>query len=160
MKLWIALVLTTLVVSGCGADMKTLDRQIDGVVNGLTKDSEAAEYRKARTTHIVDVDGDGQQDAIVFFTIEGRDGGNNFESYFAVLKGQSSAFLMQDVVQIGGGGLGDPSYELPSIKNGRIIIQRDEYGDEDSRCCPSKKSQIVFILQRSKLVDASKHKAQ
>jgi hypothetical protein len=141
------------------ADLRELDHQVDNVVvRTKGADKSAVEYRKARTIHFVDVDGDGVQDAIVFFTIEGMAGGNNYEQYLTILKGQPSGFLLLDTALIGGGSMGGASYEPPAIKERRITIQRTEYADEDSRCCPSIKSNITLVLQGSKLVEVPKHK--
>jgi hypothetical protein len=136
------------------ANLGEFNRQVDNVVLRIKgEDKDAVEYRKARTIHFIDVDGDGVQDAIVFFTIEGMNGGNNYDQYLTVLKGQASGFLLLDTALVGGGAKGAASYELPAVKERRITIQRTEYANEDSRCCPSKKSSITLVLQGSKLVE-------
>jgi hypothetical protein len=157
MKSIYILLLMVMAAPALAADLRELNHQVDKVVvRTKGKDTHAVEYRKARTIHFVDVDGDGVQDAIVFFTIEGMAGGNNYEQYLTVLKGQPSGFLPLDTVLVGGGALGGASYERPTVKEKRITIQRTEYADEDSRCCPSIKSSITLVLQDSKLVKAPK----
>lgn len=159
MRLVCTLLLLVMMAPVFAANLGELNRQVDNVVKRIKgNDKDAVEFRKARTIHFIDVDGDGVQDALVFVTIEGMEGGNNYDQYLTVLKGQASGFIMLDTVLVGGGDKGAASYELPIVKERRITIQRSEYADEDSRCCPSIKSSITFELLDSKLVEVPKHK--
>lgn len=160
MKFIYTLLLMVMAAPALADNLRELNHQVDNVVIHIKgEDTDAVEYRKARIIHFVDVDGDGMQDAIVFFTIEGMDGGNNYEQYLTVLKGRPSGYLLLDTAQVGGRDLpGRASDERPAVKERRITIQRTEYADEDARCCPSIKSSITLVLQGSRLVEVPKHK--
>lgn len=159
MRLIYTLLLMVMAAPALAADLGELNHQVDNVVIRIKgEDKDAVEYRKARTIHFIDVDGDGVQDAIVFFTIEGMDGGNNYDQYLTLLKGLPSGFFLIDTALVGGGAMGAASYERPTVKARRITIQRTEYAEEDSRCCPSIKSSMSLILQGSKLVEVPKQK--
>lgn len=155
MKLALTLLLAVVVGPAFATDMKALNRQVDEIVVKMKSgDPGAVEYRKARKIHLIDVDGDRVRDAVVFFTVEGFAGGNNYSSFMTVLKGRSSQFQPLDTIAVGGMGLGSASYSRPNFKDGRIVIERMEYVDADARCCPSMKANVTIVLQGSKLIEA------
>lgn len=154
MKCNLALLLAFVTTPALPADMRAVNDQLDVIVQKMKDgDLHAVEYRKARRVHSIDVDGDGVPDTVVFFTIEGFAGGNNYTSYMTVFKGQGTRFEPLDTIVVGGKGLGAVSYSKPVLRNGHLVVERMEYVDSDARCCPSRKTSVTISIRDGKLIE-------
>ncbi len=133
-----------------------LDKQIDAIITDMKAgDQHAAEYRKVRRYHKLDVDEDGIKDVIALFTIEGFNGGNNYHFYIAALRGNGDEFSFIDAIEIGREGNRHIDFNEVTVRNGKIVVGTREYVRNsqqfDPNCCPSKKAQAVFEIKNGKL---------
>ena len=103
------------------------------------------EYKKARRFCFGDIDGDGKDDIAVLYTIEGFCCGNNYHFYLAVLINRGSKFELVTSAEVG--GKGERGVEFNAIKNGKILLNTDEYLPDDPMCCPSSKGRTTYILK-------------
>jgi len=97
-----------------------------------------------------DVDGDGKDDFLVLFTVEGPRGGNDHVSFLA-------AFLSTRpdrpiLVEAGRRGERDP-FSIEA-RRGEVVLETREYLPRDPMCCPSGKGRVVYRLSGGRLVPA------
>ena len=109
----------------------------------------AEEYEEARKVAGGDVNGDGREDAVVLYTLEGFLGSNLYVQYLAVFvsRGGRLRYLTHRAV----GGKGRRSLELDGVSGGKILLKTEEYRPGDASCCPSKKGRARFVLSRDRL---------
>lgn len=126
---------------------KTINRYIAGVA----RTSGASEYKEARKIVYGDIDGDGDADAAVQFTIEGAGGGNMYTFYLAVFRNENGKLkvVTDDAV----GGKLNRNVTLQQIKAQKIYLDTEEYAENDGACCPSIKGKAVYVLKNNKLAE-------
>jgi hypothetical protein len=109
----------------------------------------ADEYEEGRSIVRGDLNGEGDEDAVVLYTLEGHRGTNQYVQYLAVFVNRRGRLMYttHDVV----GGKNRRAIESVLIKDGKINLQTEEYLPTDPSCCPSKKGQMSFILSRGRL---------
>ena len=109
----------------------------------------AEEYEEARKFARGDVNGDGKEDAVVLYTLEGFHGSNLYSQYLAVFvsRGGSLRYVTHRAV----GGKDHRSLELDAVSGGKILLNTEEYRPGDASWCPSKKGRARFVLSRGKL---------
>jgi len=112
------------------------------------------EYKKARRFYFGDIDGDGKDDIAVLYTIEGFCCGNNYHFYLAVLINRGSKFELVTSAEVG--GKGERGVEFNAIKNGKILLNTDEYLPDDPMCCPSSKGRTTYSLKNGKLIESDR----
>lgn len=129
---------------------------IDKYIAGVAKVSDASEYKEARKILYGDIDGDGDDDAIVQFTIEGMGGGNNYGFSLAAFKNDDGKLtaITDEVV----GGKMNREVELKRIEKGVIYLDTKEYAENDGACCPSIEGKTSFVLEGKKLVEKKQPK--
>jgi hypothetical protein len=138
--------------------------EVSGFIAGFTSAVRGAEYCEFRKIATGDINGDGEEDLIVAFNVEGACGaedaeeensettpgacGNHVESYLvARLAGKKSGFtpvyLFKDGAFAG--------VENISVKNRSILVEAMAYSDNDARCCPTNKIIYTFKLENEAL---------
>lgn len=124
---------------------------IDKYIAGVAKVSDGEEYKDARKVLYGDIDGDGDEDAVAQFTVEGMGGGNNYSFELAVFKndGGKLTAVTDEVV----GGKLNRNVELKRIEKGVIYLDTKEYAEDDGACCPSIEGKTSYVLQGKKLVE-------
>lgn len=129
---------------------------IDKYIAGVAKVSDGEEYKEARKILYGDIDGDGDEDAVAQFTVEGMGGGNNYSFELAVFKNDSGKLtaVTDEVV----GGKLNRNVELKRIEKGVIYLDTKEYAEDDGACCPSIEGKTSYILQGKKLVEKKQPK--
>ena len=132
-------------------DKEQKQKTIDQYIAGVAKVSDAEEYKEARTIIDGDLDGDGDEDTAVQFTIEGMGGGNMFSFYLAVFRNENGKFtaVTDEVI----GGKLNRSIEFTKIENGIIYFDTKDYAADDGACCPSIEGKTSYILEGNKLVE-------
>ena len=109
----------------------------------------ATEYEEARSIVRGDLNGDGNEDAVALYTLEGMSGTNQYVQYLAVFINRRGR-LRYATHQVAG-GKNEKEIDSVLIKDGKIYLQTKEYLPADASCCPSKKGQMSFVLSRGRL---------
>jgi hypothetical protein len=109
----------------------------------------AEEYEEAREVARGDVNGDGREDAVVLYTLEGFERSNLYLQYLAIFvsRGGGLRYVTHRIV----GGKGLRSLALDGVSGGKILLKTTEYRPGDASCCPSKKRRARFVLDKRKL---------
>ncbi|BAP32960.1 uncharacterized protein CHSO_3923 [Chryseobacterium sp. StRB126] len=95
--------------------------------------------------HVGDFTGDGIEDVAIYWNIA-PEGGN-------ALIGQGLSLYKNDghAVKVIAGYEPDYLFAFDTIKNGKIIVEKLEYTEEDGRCCPSIKTKHTLTIKGSKV---------
>ncbi|WP_347217786.1 hypothetical protein [Chryseobacterium sp.] len=95
--------------------------------------------------HVGDFTGDGIEDVAIYWNIA-PEGGN-------ALIGQGLSLYKNDGhnVKVIAGYEPDYLFAFDTIKNGKIIVEKLEYTDEDGRCCPSIRTKHALTIKGSKV---------
>lgn len=128
----------------CATQSKIVESTIAAVARNL-KGQEYCQYRHYQT--LDDVDGDGTDDFIVLFSVEGMQGGNDHYTFMSVfLSGRNWQPM---TIKTGGRGERDPiSVE---VRDHKIILETLVYLPSDAMCCPSGKGTLVYEIKGNKL---------
>ncbi|KFF75415.1 hypothetical protein HX13_04335 [Chryseobacterium sp. P1-3] len=94
--------------------------------------------------HVGDFTGDGIEDVAIYWNIA-PEGGN-------ALIGQGLSLYKNDghKVKVIAGYEPDYLFAFDTIKNGKIIVEKLEYAEDDGRCCPSIKTKHALTISGSK----------
>lgn len=94
--------------------------------------------------HVGDFTGDGIEDIAIYWNIAPR-GGN-------AMLGQGLSLYKNDghTVKVVAGYEPDYLFAFDTIKNGKIIVEKLEYDEEDGRCCPSIKTKHALTIKGNK----------
>jgi hypothetical protein len=134
---------------GCRTASPEVERLIAGRARALAM-TEHCQFR--RYDALDDVDGDGKDDFLVLFTVEGPRGGNDHVSFLAAFL--STRPERPILVEAGRRGERDPvSIEA---RRGEVALETREYLPRDPMCCPSGKGRVVFRLSRGQLLPVGK----
>ena len=142
-----------LTLRGPASIAQTPTKPVDVVITDFIARQEekegATEYEEAREIGRGDLNGDGKEDAVVLYSLEGFDGSNLYLQYLAVFLSQGDAlrYTTHRIV----GGKGKRSMALEGISGGKILLKTKEYRPGDASCCPSKKGRASFVLDMRKL---------
>jgi hypothetical protein len=114
-------------------------------VGRIKGDDERADYPPAYDHwHEIDLDSDGRDERLVFFTVEGFGGGNNYSRYLIVYRYIEPVWFASDVIGVGGkwdyAVLGD----VVRLSNQMLTVGAKFYDDQDGSCCPSIEADIAF----------------
>lgn len=143
-------------ISSATPDKTEGQKVIDKYIAGVAKVSDGEEYKEARKVLYGDTDGDGDEDAVAQFTVEGMGGGNNYIFYLAVFKNDGGKLTA--VTDEAAGGKLSRGIELTKIEKGVIYLDTKEYDEDDGSCCPSIEGKTTYVLQGKKLVEKKQPK--
>jgi hypothetical protein len=127
------------------------DEVINAHIRKVAKSQGGAEYRESRILRFADVDGDGDEDAVAQYTVEGMGGGNSFVQMLAIFTNQKGVyrFTAEEVV---GGKFANRTSKLTNIENGKIILSTETCAEPPQGLCDNpKKGQAVFTFNNGKL---------
>ena len=129
----------------CATRSKLVESTISAVSKGL-KGEEFCQFRHYQT--FGDVDGDGTDDFIVLFSVEGMEGkGNSHYDFMSVFL--SGRKWQPITVKTGERGERDPiSVE---VRGRKMILETVVYRPSDAMCCPSGKGALVYEVSGSQL---------
>ncbi len=138
----------------CVTQNKLVESTIAEVARKL-KGQEYCQFRRYQA--LFDVDGDGVDDFIVLFTVEGIGGaGNDHYDFMSVfLSGRKWKPL---TVKTGERGERDPV--SADVRDHRIILETMVYLPSDAMCCPSGKGTLVYEIHGNNLKLAAETKEQ
>jgi hypothetical protein len=119
---------------------RTASAEVESVIAEKARDLSMTEYCQFRRYDALDdVDGDGKDDFLVLFTLEGPGGGNHHVSFLAFFP---SAGGPPSVVQTGQRGERDPVGVR--VEHGKVVLRTREYRTADPMCCPSGKGSLSY----------------
>lgn len=92
-----------------------------------------------------DFTGDGIEDVAIYWSLSPQGGGN-------ALVGQGISLYKNDghKVKVIAGYEPDYLFAFDKISNGKIIVEKLEYAEEDGRCCPSIKTRHELTISGNK----------
>ena len=128
-------------------DACSLPEQVDSAIAHSVESNEGGrepgcEYRLAGSG---DLDGDGVEDLVVTFTIEGP--GNGYAYYLMAFLGRNLSPTKPEVF----GGKWGAHPEALSIRNRQAVIDVLTHAENDPACCPSVKGQLKYNLKGGQL---------
>ncbi len=131
------------------AAQANLDKTINRYMEKIRKD--ASENKEARKIVFGDVNGDGKQDAVVQYTLEGAGGGNSWGQSLVVFLNKKGVYKASGDETVGGKFF--RSFTLQKVA-GKQIIGATETCPEDypqGLCENPKKKQVKYFLLNGKL---------
>ncbi len=94
--------------------------------------------------HSIDLDGDGSDEHLVFFTLEGFGGGNNYVRYLAVYRYVAPVWFPSYTLLVGGKGSAGVTGATLRLEGGVLSTEAMLPDDDDATCCPSVESELAF----------------
>lgn len=129
-----------------------LRKTVSAHIAGQAKAQEAQEYHAARRIRLGDLDGDGDRDAAVQYTLEGAGGGNNFAQMLAVFINEKGRYKFA-AEEVAGGKMSFYTSTLKSVAKRKITLATDSCPEPPQGMCKNPKKGIaVFFFRRGKLV--------
>lgn len=127
----------------------TQSKLVESTIAAVAKDLKGQEYCQFRRYQAFgDVDGDGADDFIVLFSIEGMEGkGNDHYDFMSVFL--SGRKWQPITVKTGERGERDPT--SVEVRGRKIILETLVYRPSDAMCCPSGKGALVYEVSGSQL---------
>lgn len=94
--------------------------------------------------HRIDLDADGADEYLVFFTLEGFGGGNNYVRYLVVYRNVEPVWFPSFAAIVG--GKGSAGVTGSTIRLAGSVLTTDALlpDDDDGTCCPSIESELTF----------------
>jgi uncharacterized protein YxeA len=117
---------------------------IDKYIAAQAKREHGEEYPDARKVVTGDLNGDGNAETAVLYTIEGQNGSNNHVQYLAVFKRTDGKLVPVTHTSVGSKSYRD--VDLDSISKGLINLTTMGYAKNDPSCCPSLKGKAWYRL--------------
>lgn len=118
-------------------------------------------YCESISTLEEDIDGDGIDDLVVSYSIEGscyeeKDSpsgtcGNYHEEFIAVSLNKDGKHLKPATIKVGERGV--RMHSCFTVQGNKIILNTLEYRKEDPMCCPSKEGIATFKYENGKLIE-------
>ncbi len=130
------------------ADAAPIDRAVAALVSQLA-DHDASEYRGGRRTYPMLGDEDIR---VVFFTLEGFGGGNNYTFYIAAFQllawtGKPDRYQLLGVDQIGGNGWRSIDADHPRISGECVTLATEDYVPGDPMSHPTVGGTATYCLR-------------
>jgi hypothetical protein len=113
----------------------TLESLIADVTTTQAQQMGGSYYGRATEIARGDIDGDGDSDAAVIYTIEGMTHSNAHVQLLAVLTKDLGGWFLFAQESVGGKGWRGVS--KPKIEGRYVTLETLEYADSDAACCPS-----------------------
>lgn len=135
------------------SELSVLSKKADILVKSML-DNQASEYKKARVYKLLS----GKYSrklAVVVFTIEGFNGGNNYQFYMALFGSPFERFKLLDVIKIGAKTWRHVDFNSVVASGDGIEINTLEYQDSEPAVAQAKKCKVHFVLtDQDRLIEA------
>ncbi|MBN8607446.1 MAG: hypothetical protein J0L81_11045 [Caulobacterales bacterium] len=109
-------------------------------------DAQASYYREADEWHHIDLDGDGSDEYVVFLTLEGFGGGNNYSRYLVVYRYVDPVWFASTVLLVGGKGDASVGGHVLRLSGADLSTDAMFYGPQDPTCCASVPGRLRFEI--------------
>ena len=137
-----------------------IEKDINKLV-GLFSDGLAISYPQYWQIEFGNVFGNGRQDAVAIFSLEGFDGGNDDHQYLALFKAvppdsalKPCPFRLVAVALVGGRLWREFDGQKIIIGTNSITLSGKKYGTKDAVCCPSVPIQVTFHLKDGVILES------
>ena len=94
-----------------------------------------------------DLDGDGEAETVVSYTLESCGGSNGWAVYLGVVRQRHGRTALVAARAVSAG------IDAVSVADGKIIVRAVDYAPRDPRCCPTRKVTRQFALRQRRLVE-------
>jgi hypothetical protein len=167
----IILILILSVTTAIASDMPAVDRTIQGLVE-LLNDTHSGEFKAARKIHYLKEE---VERVLVFFTLEGFCGGNNYTHYLAVLEPDCGGdgdtmeypremskrsevtpvkkYRLVGYVSVGGKGWRSVNFSTFEMNANVITLHTLEYGANDPMSNPTKPGRAAYKIESRRIVE-------
>lgn len=129
-------------------------RQVERMKCG---DEHASYYREADEWHRIDLDGDGSDEQLVFLTLEGFGGGNNYSRYLVVYRYVEPVWFASTVLLVGGKGNASVGGDRLRLVGSDLSTDAMFYGPNDGMCCASVPGRIHFRVGIGGMLEPVEH---
>lgn len=116
----------------------TLAAAIDNQITDEISVDGGSEYQDGRRVVQVDLNGDGAEDAVVLFTIEGQGGGNGSFQILAAFYREPDGWTLKQKIIVGG------ATEVQVLGPNIFGLQVLTHGADDPMCCPSIENVVKY----------------
>ena len=96
--------------------------------------------------HRIDLDQDGSPEYLVFITLEGFGGGNNYSRYLIDYRYVEPVWFAQSVLLVGGKGMASVGGERVRLSGNDLSTAAIFYGPDDAMCCASVHGRIHMYV--------------
>lgn len=127
-----------------GSQNSALEAAIErAIASEIAKDG-GDEFKDARKILLTDLNGDGANDAVVLYTIEGQGGGNGYGQTLATFYASSGGWESRGNVAVGN-GVRSVEVTGPQTLSLKVLT----VGPEDADCCPTVESTQILTWNGS-----------
>lgn len=118
----------------------TLDGAIQTLIKQETSVDGGSEYQDGRRIVQVDLNGDGEEDAIVLISIEGKGGSNSSYQTLAAFYHGSEGWSLQEKMIVSGAAT-----EVQVESQNVVTLKVLNFSENDPMCCPSVISYVKYL---------------
>ena len=131
---------------------KSLRATVNQYIANAAKANDAAPGPKTAERVLTgDLDGDGDKDAVVQYTLEGFGGGNNWTQLMAVFLNQKGVYKFADEATVGGKFF-TYSSTLSGVSNGAVVLKTETCAEPPQGICENPaKGTATFSFNNGKL---------
>ena len=141
-----------LVFSQAVPNCKLKDERVERPIAEKARQLQGAEYCQFRRYNSInDIDGDGKDDFVVIYTVEGVHRSMNHFLQFMLVFLSSKRGSKPLEIQVGERGKRSIG-EIGLVERNKIILGNDVWISGDALCCPSGKGKSVYEIQNGRIV--------
>lgn len=156
----LALFVLIIFVQPCFAEeCEPLPQKAEKYIKAFEKKVRGAEYCRFRDIAHGDINGDGVEDLVVVFNVEGACNkekgrapgacGNHHETYLKAFLGKE----LKEIPTIEIGGRGMRLISSVKVIKDAVEVETLTYGEQDAMCCPSVTGHTQFAIQSGKFIE-------
>jgi hypothetical protein len=131
---------------------KLKDERVERPIAEKVRQLQGAEYCQFRRYNSInDIDGDGNDDFVVIYTVEGVHRSMNHFLQFMLVFLSSKPENKPLEIQVGERGKRSIS-EIGPVERNKVVLGNNVWISGDALCCPSGKGKSVYEIQNGKIV--------
>lgn len=131
---------------------KLNDKRVEEIISQKARQLKGHEYCQFRRYNSInDIDGDGKDDFVVIYTVEGVHGSMN--QYFQFMLVFLSSRINSKPLEIQVGERGERSAEgIMNVEKNKITVKEQVWQNNDALCCPSGGGQSIYGISNGKII--------